>query len=279
MTRIARGGVPACVFNPVERLSFDAFSRRLADVRARRLVRFGITLHICQSGIVPVFVRVFDSQTEQEHGSCDNAVCETNWGMDYLPRACRPIRQAFVFVRNTCTHSKPRRQIVKRATMSFVLLACLVVGLLIVTAFTAASSANAQLGNTGVPVRCRGELSSGNSDNLSCKAADGTTFTNVPTDHYLLVTDVLVDPGGPPDTPWVATLLNSATTWLEADGDLSFSAPNLVTVGEHFTTPYLVLHGGQYLHWSITGLPGGGAGIFVSGLLTTNYSYAPLIAR
>ncbi len=142
----------------------------------------------------------------------------------------------------------------KRSTMSIVLLACLVVVLLIVTAFTAVSSANAQLGNSGVPVGCWNSISSGAQGNLSCNAADGITFTDVPTGHYLLVTDVLVEPSGSLDPGgWAVGLANSGSTG--PDGNyLAFRAQTLVSLGEHFTTPYLVLYQGQHLRASPTGL-------------------------
>ncbi len=88
----------------------------------------------------------------------------------------------------------------KRTTVSLVMLACLVMASLIIAGFTAVSSANAQLGNTGVPVSCFGSANPSNFADLSCTAADGTPFGTggtVPSGHYLLVTDVQVMPFGP----------------------------------------------------------------------------------
>jgi hypothetical protein len=188
------------------------------------------------------------------------------------------MRQALVFVHNISTRSKPRRPIMKRTT-SLLILACLLVVLLAIGGFATVSTANAQLGNNGVPVRCYNAITSGQQLNLLCRAADGTTFTNVPTGHYLLVTDVRIDPVGIPDpTGWVVRLANGVSSG--PDGNyLYFRGPTIVSVGEHFTTPYLLLSQGEHLQASPTGLPGGGTDVYVSGLLTTNYFYAPLIAK
>jgi hypothetical protein len=81
MTCIARGGLPADPFDLIALVSSRAFSRCLAIARSCQLACFWIALRNCFSRIVTVVViRVFDSQTEQEHGSCDNAVGETNGG-------------------------------------------------------------------------------------------------------------------------------------------------------------------------------------------------------
>lgn len=168
----------------------------------------------------------------------------------------------------------------KRTTISVVLFACLVVVLLVINAFTAVSSANAQLGNTGVPVRCdiSDFIANGSSTDMNCVAADGTSFTNVPTGHYLMVTDVTMVP------IYYATSGRFLGRIVWKNGNLDVKPVWLVTLGaetisEHFTVPYLVLPAGHHLEAANFPTSASYATFYVSGLLTTNYNYIPMVVR
>lgn len=170
----------------------------------------------------------------------------------------------------------------KRTTLSIVVLTCLVVVLLIVTAFTAATSASAQLGNTGVPVRCSAGGNVSTANTLTCSAADGTVFgggsTAVPTGRYLLVTDVQIEPTGPATGTWVISLSRMSSTGTEIDIS-AFTRHSPETYAMHYSSPIFVLSQGQYLrminYWGNTSF----TTVEVFGLLTTNYTYTPMIAR
>ncbi len=171
----------------------------------------------------------------------------------------------------------------KRASVTIVVLACLVVVLSIVSAFTAVSSAKAALGTTGVPVSCSQYVPANTSTavNLSCYAADGTAFGNnhvtVPAGHYLLVTDVVVSPYGPTSGDWIVGLLRmQGTTSFDSIG---FDTLTRATFSEHFLTPFFVVSQDQSLG-AVSGSSNSGAvSIIVTGLLTTNVTYVPLAAR
>ncbi len=167
----------------------------------------------------------------------------------------------------------------KRSTLSVVLLACLVVALLIVTAFTAVSAASAQLGNTGVPVRCWTSITPGNAGKLQCAMPDGQVFTNVPAGHYLMVTDVVVTPIGSSATSW-AELAQKRAADDKSEAELPFFSETVSTLGMHFSVPCFVLPADRYLYAEANMVPGGGGiDYYVSGLLTTNVNWMPLVAR
>ncbi len=165
----------------------------------------------------------------------------------------------------------------KRTTLTIVVLACLVVLLLLVTAFTAVSTASAQLGNTGIPVLCATGITPGNFVNPICQAADGTSFTTVPTGHYFLVTDVILRPYGPATGMWNVGITMKGPA---ADVQQYFEmvTQTQVTSSEHFVSPYLVIPQGKYLSLYNYGTSGT-VYLFVSGLLTTSVSYLPAITR
>ena len=170
----------------------------------------------------------------------------------------------------------------KRATLSIIVLALLVAVLLIATGFTAASTVNAQLGNVGVPVTCNvGVAVAPNAyRDLSCYAADGTYFVNghnVPEGHYFLVTDAGMTPISA--TPQSMFTFIRQMVGTDAVYALRLATPTGGTVSEHFTVPYLVLRAGESLRAFNDQGSTAMADFYVSGLLTTNYTYAPLITR
>ncbi len=179
----------------------------------------------------------------------------------------------------------------KRTMLSLVMLACSVVALLIGTAFAVVPSASAQLGNTGVPVRCTHANAigstiggSGSEQTLTCYRPDGSSFSTVPSSNYLLVTDVLIDEdhGSSVGTSWLSSLevkhgsgvAYGMPFWIEA-------TPSFQTFSEHFTTPYFVLRADDYLNARnmVTTSYFVNMRFYVSGILTTNYSYLPLVSR
>lgn len=175
----------------------------------------------------------------------------------------------------------------KRTTLSLVMLTCLVLSLLIFGAFTAVSTANAQLGNTGTPVRCThasaiGSTIGGNGfeQSLTCTRPDGSSFSTVPANNYLLVTDLLIlEEDGP------LLSYKGALEVKNSGGAIEYSVPFWVesqkSFSEHFTTPYYILKTGDYLnaHNLVTNTYGVNMRFFVSGLLTTNYNYLPLTVK
>ena len=86
----------------------------------------------------------------------------------------------------------------KRSIISIVIFISVLLVLVFVTSFNPESSANAQVGNTGLIVRCvllpDTYIAPNAQSELNCFAIDGTHFASVPDAHYLFVTDVSVAP-------------------------------------------------------------------------------------
>ncbi len=179
----------------------------------------------------------------------------------------------------------------KRTMLSLVMLAGCVVVFLIGTAFVVVPSASAQLGNTGVPVRCThaNALTStiggtGTEQTLTCYRPDGSSFSTVPSGNYLLVTDVVIheEYGAPIGTSWLGSLevkrggavAYNMPFWIEA-------TPSYHTYSQHFTTPYFVLKADDSLNARdmVTTAYSVNMRFYISGILTTNYSYLPLTVR
>jgi hypothetical protein len=169
----------------------------------------------------------------------------------------------------------------KRSIVSIVVLACLVLVLALVASFNAVSSAKAQIGNTGVVVRCTTVpdywIAPNAQSDITCFSVDGTSFVTVPAAHYLFVSDVLVAPySGSATGTWGVNLtvpnsISSPITW--------FTWSTSGTYLQHFTTPFIVAKDGQKL--VAQNYPGSPTNISVLlyGVLTTNANYLPLIAR
>ncbi len=179
----------------------------------------------------------------------------------------------------------------KRTMLSLVVLAGLAVALLIGTAFMVVPSANAQMGNAGVPVRCTHANAltstingSGTEQTLTCYRPDGSSFTTVPANNYLLVTDVVIheENGSNVGASWLGSLevkrggavAYNMPFWIEA-------TPFYKTYSQHFTTPYFVLKADDSLNARdmVTTTYFLSMRFYISGILTTNYSYLPLTLR
>ncbi len=168
----------------------------------------------------------------------------------------------------------------KRTTLWIIILASLVVTLSILTAFAAASSVSAQLGNTGIPVRCTypvGFTSPPFTPDLTCYRPDDTWFTTIPSNSYLLVTDIDAVPMSGSVATWSYFVCRYAGTTKKAC--VGSTTDSRQSFGQHFTSPILVFGPGDRINVQNTSDTGGAIWIYVSGLLTTNYTYMPLISR
>jgi hypothetical protein len=148
--------------------------------------------------------------------------------------------------------------------------------LLVLIAISFWTPAQAQLGNSGVPVHCNAIVLSMTPQTLSCSAADGTAFVNnrVPAGYYLMVTDVIIVPSSSADV--IADIEADDASNAYAS-DVAVQTNSFASQGQHFTTPALVLPA-QY-RLKATSLNGGGFLAQVFGLLTRNLTYMPLIVR
>ena len=169
----------------------------------------------------------------------------------------------------------------KRTTVTIAFLALTVAVLVEVIAFTAASPASAQLGNTGVPVKCEKTNLPQNSgmQDIPCTAADGTAFVNgsmVPAGQYLLVTDLIVQPYGPLTGDWLVWFDQCTST---CGTSLEIETQARVTTAQHFVTPYFVLPAGARLQAADYMNSSGVVSVRALGILTTNVNYVPLIRR
>ena len=146
---------------------------------------------------------------------------------------------------------------------------------LVLAALSFWTPAPAQLGNVGVPVQCSAVVISA-PQVFTCAAADGTAFVNnrVPTGYYLHVTDVIIAPNTTADTQAIieAEDANNATA-----GSFFLQTSSFASQGQHFTTPALVLH--AQFHLRAVSFTGTSYSAEVSGLLTRNVTYMPLIVR
>ncbi len=62
-------------------------------------------------------------------------------------------------------------------------------------------------------------------------------------------------------------------------GQLQYATQTRASFAEHYITPYLVARPGEHLTVLNTGASNGSVDMYVSGLLTTNVNYLPLITR
>ena len=135
--------------------------------------------------------------------------------------------------------------------------------------------AQAQLGNSGVPVNCSAGVIASPAI-FTCKVADGTVFVNnrVPAGYYFHVTDVIIAPSTTADTQAVVEAEDANDS---AAGSLVLQTSSFGTQGQHFTSPALVLP----TQYRLRALSFNGPGFIaeVYGLLTKNVTYVPLIVR
>lgn len=149
---------------------------------------------------------------------------------------------------------------------------------LFVTAVAAVSRVNAAIGFVGVPVKCVASANVAATVEAGCQAFDGTAFTSgtrVPPGYYLLVTDIVARPGGTATTgAWNFEIVGGPGYYY-----IPFSTQTRVTLSEHFTAPFLVLRAGEPVSLRNLSSSSGAVDVFISGLLTTDITYLPLVAR
>lgn len=135
--------------------------------------------------------------------------------------------------------------------------------------------AQAQLGNSGVPVFCSVGVGSSRMV-FGCKAADGTAFANnrVPSGYYLHLTDVIIVPSSTADTQAIIESQDGGNANVDS---IVLQTSSYGSQGQHYTSPFMVLPA-QY---RLTAYSFNGQGFIaeVSGLLTRNVTFVPLIAR
>ena len=169
----------------------------------------------------------------------------------------------------------------------FSLIAVVVIAIVVAAALALGTgSADAQLGNSGIPVRCfkpGPAMAPGTAEFLTCVASDGTLLPEgqrVPAGHYLLITDVLITP----DAGTATTGLNDITVFDAYGTNSRQSSFRLRSVlpnsfGVAFNTPYFVLAEGHRLEISSAAFSAHSVEIRVSGLLVTNLSYLPIVQQ
>lgn len=164
-----------------------------------------------------------------------------------------------------------------------IVLICVAVSLVvlgIVASQIAVSSARADLGNTGMLVRCTKPdywIAPNAESDLVCYAADGTSFTTVPSAHYVLFTDMVIAPfSGTTTGAWGVNLTVPGST-INVLTWFTWSASGTYT--QHFTTPFLVLRAGEKVAAQNFGSSPTNIAVQLYGLLTTNATYLPLINK
>lgn len=174
----------------------------------------------------------------------------------------------------------------KRTSMWIVLAAGVLIGLLVAGVFLAASSAHAAVGNTGIPARCTGFATVTQRTGVLKCYANGITFgtsgevpdITVPSSYYFLVTDIVFSPEAGSQ---VGALSVRLARWRNTDelDRIELYASTRDSLSTHFTTPYLVLSAGERLEMYHSSTEIITSRVFVSGMLTTNLEYLPLVAR
>lgn len=150
-----------------------------------------------------------------------------------------------------------------------------------------AASAQASLGNSGVPVRCA-PASTGqiilqdDYEFFNCSTFGGISFTagqRVPTGYYLLVTDISATPDLS-DSDYYRLTIYAA--YGENSRAYSFNIMNASggSHSEHFQVPYLILPEGYRIEGYAYISPGPNAlRVQISGLLVTNLNYLPVVVK
>lgn len=163
-----------------------------------------------------------------------------------------------------------------RVMLPVAVLGSLAIALVLASGFRFAPSVSAQLGTTGVPVRCFAVPAPTNTLDMSCIAADGTAMPTVPSGHYLLVTDVEITPVGVPGEWFVVLNLMTGTA---INDQVTSRLDGQRNYGAHYVSPLWVVSAGQHLEAYDSFASAGPVNVYVRGLLTTNYDYLPLVVR
>lgn len=140
------------------------------------------------------------------------------------------------------------------------------------------STADASVVTSGTPVICNSSLPPETGYPLTCRMPDGSTFTTVPASNYFFVTDVYVV--GSPSGSWTSSIEVSnfdGSLWGTID-HVALAGSAGENKGEHFTTPAMLVLADQKIVVT-NGASVGSIYVKVTGMLTTNYAYLPLILR
>ena len=138
----------------------------------------------------------------------------------------------------------------------------------------------AALGNLGTPVRCEVYVFIDEEESIYCTALDGTAFDvgyKVPSGYYFLVTDIIITADYRND--------RADITLAVAEGgnvhiyDKLFFVQGVESYQIHYTMPYLILEAGQFLRAGNANDSTTNVTIYISGVLTTNALYLPLVTQ
>ena len=130
-----------------------------------------------------------------------------------------------------------------------------------------------------IPVRCTEPVAPNNKDDISCVRADtGASFLAVPADHYLLVTDVLINRNSLASSgSYFATLGANSGGIVPAQPSIEFSGTPLQTGFYSFQAPYIILEAGEYLQGRNDSSSDFGIEFYISGFLVDNVTYQVLM--
>ncbi len=144
----------------------------------------------------------------------------------------------------------------------------------------------AALGNVGYPIVClKSNISAGGSSSLNCyDDAAGTSFVNVPTGYYLLVTDVLVIPS--PTCGLEKGLLHvylydsytSGSTIYNEDG-FEIRELDRETSALNFQAPALIVQANHFLRAEANGGNVCSVDVRVLGWRVSNLSFLPIVTK
>ncbi|MDX1665022.1 MAG: hypothetical protein R3272_14620 [Candidatus Promineifilaceae bacterium] len=130
-----------------------------------------------------------------------------------------------------------------------------------------------------IPVRCHEPVAPNTKDDIGCVRADtGASFLAVPANHYLLVTDVLINRNALEESGnYFATLGANSAGILPGQPSMEFSGTPLQTDFYSFQAPYIILEGGENLQGRNDSNSDFGIEFYVSGFLVDDVTYQVLM--
>lgn len=149
------------------------------------------------------------------------------------------------------------------------------------------ASAQASLGNSGIPAHCwidstTGKVFPGGNEFFKCWTTSGISFTSsgqrVPEGYFFIVTDTVVTP----DMPGiVSTYMFLYVAYGESGRSygLDFRDKSGNSYGHHFQVPYLILPEGYRLEVTLSASSEAPVKAYVSGLLVTNLNFLPVVVK
>lgn len=147
-------------------------------------------------------------------------------------------------------------------------------------------TARAALGNQGIPVRCytsSGGIAPGDDVFLTCVPAAPPSFVGsqrVPDGYYFLVTDVMVTPlANTTSAERVDFYLFNAYGTNSRSSLYHFRSVDGATSGQHFNVPLYTLTPDHRLEVQAFNANAVSFNIYVTGLLTNNVNYLPLVLQ